>query len=62
MNVISTIIDYKGVRIKVEGEKIYTLAFGTTINNRSMHWSWIELRQKDLKPELLNVLKEKKLL
>ena len=62
MNVISTTIEYKGIPVKVENGKIFLRAFGTTIYNKSMHWSWIEVKASDLKPELRSLLKEKRLI
>lgn len=59
MNVISTTIEYKGSPIKIEYGKIYLRAFGTTIYNHSMHWSWMEVKKEDLKDELRKLLKEK---
>jgi len=62
MNIISTTVEYKGCPVKVENGKIFLRAFGTTIYNHSMHWSWIEAKESDLKPELRNILKEKGLI
>jgi hypothetical protein len=62
MTVISTTIEYKGLPVKVENGKIYLRAFGTTIYNHSMHWSWVEVKESDLKSELRNLLKEKGLI
>ena len=63
MNVISTVIEYKGMPVKVEKSgKIFLRAFGTTIYNHSMHWSWIEVKASDLKDELRQLLKEKGLI
>lgn len=59
MNVISTTIEYKGSPIKIENGKIFLRAFGTTIYNHSMHWSWMEVKKEDLKDELRKLLKEK---
>lgn len=55
MKVISTIVDYKGNPVKIENGKVYARAFGTTINNHSMHYSWLEITNNlnaDLKKEL----------
>ena len=60
MNVISTTVEYKGMPVKVENGKIFLRAFGTTIYNHSMHWSWIS--KSDLKAELRQLLKEKGLI
>ena len=62
MNVISTTVEYKGMPVKVENGKIFLRAFGTTIYNHSMHWSWMEVKANDLKPELKDLLKEKGLI
>ncbi len=62
MNIISTVVEYKGIPIKVENGKIFLRSFGTTFYNHSMHWSWIEVSTSDLKPEVLKLLKEKGLL
>ena len=48
--------------VKVENGKIFLRAFGTTIYNHSMHWSWMEVKASDLKPELRNLLNEKGLI
>lgn len=61
MNIISTTVEHNGVPLKIESGKIYARAFGTTIHNQSMHWSWIEIKKEDLKPEVLKMLKEKNL-
>mgnify|MGYP000962659071 CR=1 FL=1 len=62
MNVISVIVEYKGTPIKIEGGRIFVRAFGTTISNKSMHWSWIEVSAKDLQSEVITWLKEKRLI
>jgi hypothetical protein len=62
MNIISTTVSYKGMPVKVENGKIFLRAFGTTIYNHSMHWSWMEVKVSDLNPELRNQLKEKGLI
>ena len=59
MNVISTTIEYKGNPMKIEDGKIFLRAFGTTIYNHSMHWSWVEVKKEDLKDDLRRLLKEK---
>lgn len=62
MNVISATVEYKGCPVKVENGKIFLRAFGTTINNHSMHWSWIEAKLTGLKPELRDLLNKKGLI
>ncbi len=62
MNTISTTVEYNGIFVKVEGGKVFLRAFGTTIYNHSMHWSWMEVKESDLKPELRKLLKEKGLI
>ena len=62
MNVISTTVEYKGMPVKVENGKIFLRAFGTTIYNHSMHWSWMEVKASNLKDELRQLLKEKGLI
>lgn len=62
MNVISTTLEYKGSPVKIENGKIFLRAFGTTINNHSMHYSWMEVKASNLKPELKDLLKEKGLI
>ena len=61
MKVISTTVEISGYPVKVEGDKIYLMGFGTTIYNKSMHSHWIEVKQNDLKPEIIKQLKEKEL-
>ncbi len=62
MNVISTTVEHKEMTVKIENGKIFLRAFGTTIYNHSMHWSWMEVKTSDLKSELRSLLKENKLL
>lgn len=62
MNVISTTINYKGTPIKVENGKVFARAFGTTINNHSMHWTWQEIKQETMKRDFKNHLKENNLI
>ena len=59
MKIISTTINYNGYPIKIEGGKIYFPSFGTTIYNHSIHWSYVEVKQSDLKDDFINSLKEK---
>lgn len=46
MSVISTTIEYEGQPIKIENGKAFGMAFGTTITNHNMHWSWTEITPK----------------
>ena len=62
MNVISTTINYKGTPIKVENGKVFARAFGTTINNHSMHWTWQEIKQEAMKRDFKDYLKENNLI
>ena len=62
MNVISTTINYKGTPIKVENGKVFARAFGTTINNRSRHWTWQEIKQEAMKRDFKDYLKENELI
>lgn len=62
MNTISITVQYKGFPVKIENGKIFLRAFGTTTYNRSMHWSWIEVKATDLKDDLRNELKAKGLI
>jgi hypothetical protein len=62
MNVISTTINYKGTLIKVENGKVFARAFGTTINNHSMHWTWQEIKQEAMKRDFKDYLKENNLI
>ena len=62
MNVISTTINYKGTPIKLENGKVFARAFGTTINNHSMHWTWQEIKQEAMKRDFKNHLKENNLI
>jgi predicted heme/steroid binding protein len=61
-DIISMTIQYKGWPIKIENGKIYLRAFGTTIYDHSMHWSWMEVKVEDLKDEMRNYLKGRKLI
>jgi hypothetical protein len=61
MNVISTTVEYKGMPVKVENGKIFLRAFGTTIYNHSMHWSWMEVKASDLKAETKTTIKRKRI-
>ena len=49
MNIISTTVEYKGMPVKVEDGKVFLRAFGTTIYNHSMHWSWMEIKASESK-------------
>ena len=62
MKTISITIEWEGWPIKIEGEKIFLRAFGTTIINHSMHWNWIEVKYEDLKSNLRKYLKENNLI
>ena len=62
METISTTVEYKGLPVKVENGKIFLRAFGSTIYNHSMHWSWMEVKASDLKDDLRNELKERGLI
>ena len=62
MNVISTTLEYKGSPVKIENGKVFLRAFGTTINNHSMHYSWMEVKVSNLKTELKDLLKQKGLI
>ena len=62
MKIISISLEYKGLPVKVENGKIFLRAFGTTIYNHSMHWSWMEVKASDLKDDLRNELKGKGLI
>ena len=52
MKVISTTFDYKGSPVKIENGKVYLRALGTTINNKSMHYSWCKVDVENLLPDL----------
>lgn len=56
MEVLSIKINYRGFPIKIEGGKVFGRAFGTTINNHSMHWSWMELKRENWKKEFKEFL------
>ncbi len=62
MKTLSTTIEYNGSVVKVEGGKVYARAFGTTIQNHSMHWSWLHIPIDKLKDDLVKLLKQKGLL
>ena len=46
--ILELTIDYKGFSIKIVGGRVYAQAFGTTIYDHSMHYSWVEIKQKDM--------------
>lgn len=48
--------------VKIENGKIFLRQFGTTIYNRNMHWSWIEISKEKCNKDFLNHLKEHKLI
>ena len=62
MDVISTTISYQGNPIKIENGKVYALGFGTTITNRTMHHSWIEIKKDDMRKEFRQYLEQNKLI
>lgn len=59
MNITSTTIEYNGVNVKIENKKVFIRAFGTTVFNQSMHWSWVEVPIDKLKKELRDTLEKK---
>ena len=61
-DIISITIQYKGLPVKIEDNKIFLRAFGTTIYNHSMHWNWMEVKIENLSKELRNYLKERNLI
>ena len=62
IDVISIIVQYKGLPVKIENGKVFLRAFGTTIYDHSMHWSWAEVKIDDLNEDLKNYLKERDLI
>lgn len=62
MNITSTTIEYNGVNVKIENKKVFIRAFGTTVFNQSMHWSWVEVPIDKLKKELRDTLEKKGLI
>lgn len=62
MNITSTTIEYNGVNVKIENKKVFIRAFGTTVFNQSMHWSWVEVPIDKLKKELRDTLEKKRLI
>lgn len=62
MNVINTTVEYKGTPIKVQNGKVFARAFGTTIDNHSMHWNWQEIKQEEMKREFKDFLEQNKLI
>lgn len=63
MNTLSTTIEYKGAIIKIENGRIFTRAFGTTIQNQNnMHWLWIEIERDNLSDGLKQHLKDNNLI
>ena len=40
---LGTKVEYEGNVFKTEGDKLYARMFGTTWQNKSMHWSWGEI-------------------
>jgi len=62
MKVISTTVEYKGNPVKVEDGKVYLRQFGTTIYNKSMHYSWVEVPKEKLNSELVKLLQSQSLI
>lgn len=63
MNVISTIIEYKGYPFKIIDGKVFARSFGTTIyNQNNVHWSWQEILRDNLKQEFKDFLEDNKLI
>ncbi|QQO97009.1 hypothetical protein Nekkels1_10 [Cellulophaga phage Nekkels_1] len=62
MNLISTTINYSGTPIKIENGKVFARAFGSTINNHSMHWTWQEIPQDNMKRDFKKYLEENNLI
>ena len=61
-NIISVTIEYAGGPVKIENGKIFLRQFGTTIYNKNMHYSWVEVPKEKLSKDLLKHLKENHLI
>lgn len=57
MNKISQTVEYKGTPVKIENNKVFLRAFGTTAYNQSIHWSWQEIPEEKMKTEFKDFLK-----
>jgi hypothetical protein len=62
MKIVEQIFEHKGIIFKANDDKIYCQGFGTTIDNHSMHYTWIELKQEHMTESFKKMLKENKLL
>jgi len=56
MNILETTIEYKGYPVKIADNRVFLRSFGTTYDNHSMHWGWMEIKFKDLNDELRQLL------
>jgi hypothetical protein len=57
-----TTIDYKGSPVRVCNGVVSLLQFGTTIDDHSMHYSWITVPISNLSDGLMKFLKSEGLL
>lgn len=62
MEQISTTVEINGAILKIEGGRVFARAFGTTIQNKSMHWSWLEIEIDNLKDNVRIELESKGLI
>ena len=56
MNVLETVLEFKGYPIKVSKGRVFLQAFGTTIYNHSMHHSWQEVELSSLRSDVRDFL------
>lgn len=58
MKITSIVFNHGVSSIKLENGKVFLRAFGTTMNNQKMHYSWQEVKIQDLKPDVQKALKK----
>ena len=61
MKTIEIVIEYKGAPVRVSDGRVFGRAFGTTIHNHSMHYSWMDITD-NLSSELKQYLKDNNLI
>ena len=62
MKIVEQTFEHNGHIFKTSDGKIYCQGFVTTIDNHSMHYTLIEIKQEHMTEEFKKILKENKLL
>lgn len=61
MKILEQTFESNGTLFKSSNGKIYCQGFGTTIDDHSMHYTWIEIKREYMTKEFKELLKENNL-